>query len=494
MSAGDVGPPAGGLWRRLVGHRPIVTRLVLAVALAMGVVLLLTSGFLFWRVSVALDRQVDQDLTAYRETVEGEVADGEKPPSDTPGQSYQVYDVSGRIVASDAEVDRLVSIATVRAVAAGNAAAGDRRDVGAFLPASEHPYRVVASRVRSPDGTVVVATAISERKHDEALRELLLQLLIADLSTLLAASVVGYGTARAALGPVEQYRQAAAAAGGDPDGAPVFGRTARSTTRQPEHEAPLLPVADDRDDEVTRLGHTFNALLRRLNLVHQRERQFLADASHELRSPLALMRTEIEVAQLAPQHSPDTAATFDSLRGEVERLISLTNALLDLEELHANDEAVLEEIDVSCLLATVAARFTSLAAEAGREITVEAPDGLHLEGHPHWLQLALTNLVSNALHHGEGTVQLVARIDSGWIRMTVADDGPGFGPDFVDKAFDRFSRADTSRSTRGTGLGLALVQAVAEAHRGTASIVDAGAGTRVVLDLPATPPRSTPPP
>src|SRR5436190_780785 len=135
-------------WRRLFGDRPIVTRLVLAVAAAMSLVLVLAGAFVYWRVEFALNRQLNQDLDAYR--------------------------------------------------------------------------------------AVVVASAISRRKHDEALRELLLQLVIADLATLVAASLVGYGVARAALRPVERYRRAA------------------------EHAdaAPVLPVDPGRDDEITRLGHT----------------------------------------------------------------------------------------------------------------------------------------------------------------------------------------------------------------------------------------------
>ena len=83
------------LWRRLVGHRPIVTRLVLAVAGTMAVILLAAGAFVFWRVEFALNRQLDQDLKAYQEVVEKSVADGSTPPSDTPGQSYQVYDARG---------------------------------------------------------------------------------------------------------------------------------------------------------------------------------------------------------------------------------------------------------------------------------------------------------------------------------------------------------------------------------------------------------------
>jgi hypothetical protein len=229
--------PRPRLWRRLVGDRPIVTRLVLVVTGTMTVVLLATGGFLFWRVEFALNRQLDQDLKAYQEVVERAVANGASLPSDTPGQSYQVYDRSGRIIGGDATV-RLVDKA-----AREEAAAGDehREDIGNIFPPVEHPYRVVATRVQTASGPVVVASAISKSKHDEALRELLIQLIIADLATLAAAAVVGYGTARAALNPVERYRVAAERAGAAND----------------FH----LPVPEGRDDELSRLGDTFNGLL-----------------------------------------------------------------------------------------------------------------------------------------------------------------------------------------------------------------------------------------
>jgi signal transduction histidine kinase len=305
---------------------------------------------------------------------------------------------------------------------------------------------------------VVVATAISRHKHDEALRELLLQLAIADAVTLAAATIVGYGTARAALNPVERYRQAAADA-----------------------DASLsLPVPERKDDEVVRLGRTFNGLLRRVDAANQRERQFLADASHELRSPLALMRTELEMASLVRQSDTAREATYSSLRQQVERLIALSNALLDLEELRANGTAGRGRapVDLSRLVHDVADRLRAQAD--GRRITVRSPDPVVVTGHERWLDLAVSNLVTNALRHGAGTVRIeVDPAGADGVTVTVADEGAGFPPDFVDHAFDRFSRADTSRTTPGTGLGLALVQAVAEAHGGRAQIE----GPRVTLHL-----------
>ena len=106
------------LWRRLLSHRPIVTRLVVAVAPTMAVVLLATGAFVFWRVEFALNRQLDQDLKAYQEVVEKAVADGNTPPSDTPGQSYQVYDTHGRVIGGNAR-GRIVDRETVAQAAAG---------------------------------------------------------------------------------------------------------------------------------------------------------------------------------------------------------------------------------------------------------------------------------------------------------------------------------------------------------------------------------------
>ena len=309
---------------------------------------------------------------------------------------------------------------------------------------------------------MVVASAISKSKHDEALRELLVQLAIADLITLVAASLVGYGTARAALNPVERYRVAAEKADG----------------------ATVLPVDPGKDDEVTRLGHTFNALLDRIRRANERERQFLADASHELRSPLALMRTELEMALLKPRDPVETRTAFESMRGQVERLITLSNALLDLEELRASGTAPAEPVDLGALIGEVTGRYLTAAAAEGRTIEVQVAPGLSVEGNAHWLDLALDNLVSNALRYGAGTITVTGRQHGTGTRLVVSDEGPGFPDEFVEKAFDRFSRAETSRSSGGTGLGLALVKAVGEAHGGTATVQ--GSQVSLYLERPTT--------
>jgi signal transduction histidine kinase len=449
--------------RRLFGDRPIVTRLVLAVAATMTAVLVGAGAFVYWRVEFALNRQLDQDLDAYHAVISRGLATGDSPPEDTPGQSYQLYDRHGSVVGGDAR-GRLVDVGTATRARSGVAV---RRDLGRLLPASAHPYRVIVSRTTTPRGPVVVATAISRSKHDEALRELLLQLVIADLATLVAASLVGYGVARGALRPVERYRIAAERADG----------------------ASMLPVEPGRNDEVTRLGHTFNALLARISAANERERQFLADTSHELRSPLAVMRAELEMALLRPRPASETTAALVSLRSQVERLIALSEALLELEEVRAGDVLDGEQVDVAGLAAELAERYAAKAAEQGRRIHTEvhsvgtagASGEVLLQGNRHWLDVALRNLVSNALRHGKGTITVSATTADDTVRLTVSDEGPGFAGEFIDKAFDRFTQAESSRAASGTGLGLSLVQAVAEAHGGSAAIT----GSSVTLDLPA---------
>lgn len=444
------------LWHRLVGGRPIVTQLVVAVAAAMTVVLVLAAALVYWRVSYALDRQLDQDLDAYAQVVGRAVRTGQPPPNDTPGETFQVYDVRGIVVDGDRGITPLLD--ADRLVEARSRTT--RIDLGPLFPPSDRPYRVLTATVSSPDGPRVVAAAISRRKHDEALRELLLQLGIADLMALVAASFVGYRTARAALDPVEDYRRAVEDLGDDDTGR-------------------RLPVAEGRDDELSRLGHTFNDLLTRIEASAARERQFLADASHELRTPLSLMRTELEWASHRPRSEAEQATVMASMQDQVNRLVDLANALLDLEELRGSGPIPRGDVIVSDLVRDA----VRSVAPAGAEVVVDAAPVV-VRVNRRWLEVAVGNLVANALRHGAGVVRVAATVRDGVLRVSVRDDGTGFPTEFVPAAFDRFSRAEQSRTTPGSGLGLALVQEVAQAHGGRAT-VDPGPGGCVHLDVPS---------
>jgi signal transduction histidine kinase len=157
----------------------------------------------------------------------------------------------------------------------------------------------------------------------------------------------------------------------------------------------------------------------------------------------------------------------------------MSNALLDLEEVRAGDTLSGERVDVTAMITDLAERYDARATAQGRHIRT-TPDVVQLQGNRHWLDVALRNLVSNALRYGQGTITISTAQNDGRVQLSVSDEGTGFPLEFTDKAFDRFTRAESSRSTHGTGLGLSLVQAVAEAHGGTATIT----GSRVTLDLP----------
>ena len=458
--------PGTALWSHFIPHARIRVRIVAAVVIAMTAVLIVAGTFVYWRISYALDRQLNQDLHAYTDLVTTGLQTGDPLPADKPGLAAQTYTPDGRLLdKSDSGVRDLLTADQVRSARSQE----QTFDLGGFLlPSSENPYRVRYVTMPTPEGKVVVATAISRHKHDEALHELLIQLLLADLATILAAGVVGWGATRAALDPVERYRLAAAAAGGDP-------------TRR-------LPVDDDRDDELTRLGTTFNTLLAEIELSEQRERQFLADASHELRSPLALLAVEVEWAQ----HRPRTAAEIDqvltSIGGQLERLVDLSNALLHLEELQAGVPADRVPTPLNELLDRALADATALALAQGRELSIEATSA-PVPVNPRWFGLAAANLVTNAIKHGSGTIVVRGVIEDERLILTVTDDGGGIPAALGPRAFDRFARADESRSTVGNGLGLALVKAVADQHCGTATLIRGG----VKIEVPARPTEAGPP-
>ncbi|WP_086708074.1 sensor histidine kinase [Streptomyces antimycoticus] len=448
---------------RLLQRLPIVLRLVIAVAAAMSLVLGGAAALVYWRVETALDQQLDADLATYHHDLVRDLHAG-RSLSGPDGSVYQILDRRGRIVAASSLVrtERLLTAAEIKAATDG---ATIHRDIGGLLPLDPHTLRLTAERVRLSHQRPVIAVAALRRGHrDEALRELLAQLGIAAGLTLLAASYVGYRTARAALDPVERYRHRAATLA---DGAPRI----------------RLPVPEDRDDEITRLGHTLNQMLDRLEASAERERRFVADASHELRTPLSLLRAELDVALHRPRSAHELTETLRSVDAEVQRLIDLSNALLDLEELGSSKHITRAPEDLAELVDTAISADAQAAAHAGRSLTVDAASTT-VNVDARWLRPAIGNLISNALRHGQGGVHVTATATEGRLRLTVTDEGPGFPPEFLPRAFDRFTRAEASRTSKGSGLGLAFVAAIAAAHGGTAHAENTPTGSAVTLDLP----------
>jgi signal transduction histidine kinase len=250
----------------------------------------------------------------------------------------------------------------------------------------------------------------------------------------------------------------------------------------PGARLPLPPA----EDEVHRLGATLNGMLARLERARDRERAFFSDASHELRTPLTVLKTEVDVA-LRNELPPEALRAALRVAGaETDRLIGLAEDLV----LVARSDAGAIELDrqtmpVSTIMERVERRFRVRARESGRALTVAVDDHVGLEVDGPRVEQALANLVENALRHGAGQIELVARVSDGHAELHVLDEGPGIPASFLPQAFERFSRARTGRTGEGTGLGLAIVALIAEAHGGRAGIANRPAGgTDAWLELP----------
>ncbi|MFN8108743.1 MAG: HAMP domain-containing sensor histidine kinase [Thermoleophilia bacterium] len=252
------------------------------------------------------------------------------------------------------------------------------------------------------------------------------------------------------------------------------------------------------------MGGTLNAMLDSQERAAGRQRQFIDDASHELRTPLAALSAEIELALRKPRQAGEYEATLHRLGQGVERLTGLAETLLAIGAL---DGSAPREQVVAVREAVAAAAGRALAQlPAHRALTTHVPDDLRVHADPRLLDLALGNLVDNAVRHGDGEVGIRATDGPRAVSILVHDAGPGIPPEFLPHATERFRRAEASRSGRGTGLGLALAEGVAQAHGGhlhvcsgtthhhtaTGAMRDEpcrhpGTGTTVTLLLPVSP-------
>jgi two-component system, OmpR family, sensor kinase len=431
---------------------PIRVRLTLAFAIAMAIVLAATGGFIYWRVSSALNEAVNESL-------DNRLVDAERLARQ--GVSGPQYEEEGFIEIGRPGQSLIFSTAELREATSGGLEVERGR-----VQRVDGPQRVRAQVVTTEDGRrqIVAGTTLGDR--NDALRQLLAQFVIVGPIALLLSSALGYSLAGAALRPVDKMRAEAAAISGEDPGRRLHPGKAR--------------------DEITRLGETLNAMLARLERAIQRERSFVADASHELRTPLALMKAELDLALRKPRTGPELEEALRSARTETDRLVRLAEDLLVLAQ--ADDGRLPlrhDDLRAADLLGTVQEAFQTRAEETGRRIEAQPANGVALTGDRLRLEQALGNLVDNALRHGSGNISLSAVDRDGQVELHVVDQGEGFPPDFLPRAFERFGRADNARTRGGAGLGLALAAAIAEAHRGSAHAANRdGGGADVWLSLP----------
>ena len=434
----------------------------------MALVLGATGVFLYLNFAADLDSTIDEGLRSQATAVAALIKEADSGLSegrfpDRAESFAEILDGRGRVFDSTPQVGRhvLLTAAELRRARRGPAFF-DRGP----LPGLRDESRLLALPARAQGRRLVVVVGTSTETRTESLASLLRLLLIGGPVALLLASLAAYGLAAAALRPVEAMR----------------ARAAEISAEDPDRRLPVPPAKD----EISRLGVTLNAMLQRLGDALAHERRFVADASHELRTPLAILKAELELALSQGRTREELEAALASAAEETDRLTQLAEDLLVIAQADRGGLPVaLDVTDVAEVLDGVGRRFDRRAAECGRSLALSAELGLRAPADRLRIEQALGNLVDNALRYGAGPVDLVAKSRNGHVELHVLDRGPGFPEEFVERAFERFSRADPSHGMGGAGLGLAIVDSIARAHHGEAHAVNRpGGGADVWLELP----------
>ena len=336
------------------------------------------------------------------------------------------------------------------------------------------PYRILTGKTQVGNISLVVQVAESEAPMRTYLSELLAVFLLGLPLAVAIAGLGGYFLARRALAPVDRMAE-----------------QARSITAERLKER--LPV-DNPNDELGRLASVFNQTLMRLESSFDQMRRFTADASHELRTPLTAMRSVGEIGLRGKRDASDYREVIGSMLEEVDRLSLLVDRLLTLSRADSGESMIARDrVDLCSLAEEVTTQLEVLAEEKQQSLTVESHGPSLCVGDPMVLRQALLNLVDNAIKYsplGGRIVVRVSTLPNGVAVLDVSDTGPGIPADLRPRVFDRFYRADGSRSREnggGTGLGLSIARWAVEVNGGQLTLESGeGQGATFRITLPTT--------
>jgi len=235
-------------------------------------------------------------------------------------------------------------------------------------------------------------------------------------------------------------------------------------------------------EEFAMLATAINAMLERIEELVEQLRLVTDSLAHDLRSPLTRMRANIERAASA---DPDRQQqSIEAVSLDIDRMLRLISATLEISSTEAGvGKQHFEDFDLAGLLRDICEIYNPLAEERGMEMAIEAPPSLAYTGNRQSIGRAVANLADNAVKYGGGAIELGAADKGEFIDLWVADRGPGISPDLHEHALGKYRRLEESRTTEGSGLGLALARAVARLHGGDIELQDNAPGLRVVLRL-----------
>jgi len=427
-----------------------------ALALALG------SLVLYAVLTLTVNRTVDDGAFASARAVAAMVSDNAVPsPLPVSGsQVVQVVNGSGAVVSASVSADRLTPL--LRPPELARALAGQRISIPGARAGLSGTLRAIAVRAGPATAAQSIIVAVPVNDIEQAQTVLRITLLLAYPPLVVVMALIAWRVIGSTLKPVETLRSGAARiSGSDQD------------------ERLAVPESAD---EIRALALTLNDMLDRLAAARGRQRAFVADAAHELRSPLASMRTQLEVAQ----HLGEGGELATDLLADVARLSTLVEDLLLLARAGSDTThpSLRESVDVRALLVATAERY----AGARVPVSVTGGQAVYANVNADELRRVLANLVDNAVRHASSVVVLAVRAEGGGAVLTVVDDGPGIPADERERVFERFARLDDARDrdAGGTGLGLAIVRELLRRSEASISLQEnpSGPGLTAKVHLP----------
>lgn len=448
------------LWPSLNSFR---ARLTVQWTLVFGALLALALVGIYFGMRRALLRTLEADLRTIAGTEVASATDGPRVhlhPLDEPAivnehyleKFVQILTAEGAVVSQSSNLKErapLVNAGAIREALAGRAAMTD-------VALNQAPGRSLSLLVTKGDERYVFVVAVPMSNVYGTLATLRLILVSAGLIVLAATALVGYRLATIALRPVDLMTQRAQLIGRD---------QLKARLAEPET-----------DDELSRLAHVLNEMLDRLYQIIESHQRFAADASHELRSPLAILRGRLELALRRARSVEEYRAVVETCLSEVVRLTRLSEDLLELARSDAQRlDLDLTEVELQPLVAQEVARLLPEAESRNVTLTAQVNSDLTVIADETRLRRVLGNLLSNAVHYSkpEGGRVIVnagngAGDGDGEVWIEVCDDGIGLDVEHQQHVFERFWRADEARNVRsgGAGLGLAICREIVRAHGG----------------------------
>lgn len=453
---------ARGLRARLATIR---ARTTAAACTVVGVALVVGAVGMLLLLRQTLVSNIDNAAGARAADIAAQASQGPLPPTlavrGGEDALVQVVDSRGVVVASSANLEGQEAITGLRPAGTGAIA----RTLQSVPIGDNHDeFRVVALAATSSSGPLTVYVASSLEVVEESVNAVRGFLLVGLPFLVVVVGMTTWVFVGRALRPVESIRRE------------VADISAHALSRRVP--APVV------DDEIGRLARTMNAMLDRLQSSTERQRRFVGDASHELQSPLAASRTELEVALAHPDNA-DWPAAAAGLLEENERMTRLVQDLLFLARADegTGQARPFSQVDLDDVVLAEAERSRSRGSVA---IDTSKVSGARVRGRSDDLARVVRNLLDNAQRHARSQVTVVLGHTGPLVELVVSDDGPGIADSDRERIFERFTRLDDARSrdTGGSGLGLAIAREVVASHGGEIGIEGPHAGARFVVRLP----------